>query len=112
MDKDKVNNKVNTTSKMTVAQIFPITSAKVKKFMTAEKQRTPVKSILVAPKKLVVSIIEELTSISLDKVFEQRAKEVKDESRGSQYGKTTQIERASVSKSWSARSGGSCSLVI
>lgn len=112
MDKDKINNKVTTSAKLTVAQIFPISSAKVRKFMTSERQRTPVKSILVAPKKLVVSIIEESMSATLEKVFDQRAKEVKEESKGSHYGRTTQNEKASVSKSWSARSGSSCSMII
>ena len=114
MDKDKSSTKAG-GSKYTIAEIFPITSAKVKKFMiTQERQRaaTNVKSILVAPKTLVVSIIEEMTSTSLEKVFEQRAKEVKDESRGASYGKATQVEKAAITKSWSARSGSSSSLVI
>lgn len=112
MDKDKVNNKVTPTAKMTVAQIFPITSAKVRKFMTSERQRTPAKSILVAPKKLVVSMIEEATSTTLVRVFEQRTKEVKEETKGSTYGRVTQNEKPSVARSWRARSGSSCSLII
>jgi hypothetical protein len=59
MDKDKAGNKVAANAKLTVGDIFPITSAKVKKFMTQEKARTPAKSILVAPKNLVLSIVEE-----------------------------------------------------
>ena len=112
MDEDKVNARVTSSARPTVAEIFPITPAKVKAFMTQERQRTPVKSILVTPKTLVVSIVEDQTSVSLEKVFEQRAKEVKDESRGSSQGKTTQSEGATVAKSWATRSGASSSLVV
>ena len=87
MDDDKKSARVTSGSKMTVADIFPISSEKVKNFMTQERQRTPVKCIFVAPKSLVVSVIEENTSLCLEKVFEQRTKEVKDESRGNAHGK-------------------------
>lgn len=83
MDKDKVNNKVTANSAITVADIFPISSSKVKKFMTLEKsQKLTIKSVFVAPKSLVVTIVEEKTNDSLQGVFDSRAKDAKD-SRGS-----------------------------
>ena len=78
MDKDKVNNKVSSNSKITVNDLFPITSAKMKKFMTTEKGRTNVKSILVVPKSLVITLVESETRKELQKVFEQRQKDSKD----------------------------------
>ena len=112
MEKEKAGNKIATNAKLTVGDIFPISASKVKKFMTQEKTRTAVKSILVAPKKLVISIIEEDTSAILEKLLEQRAKEVKDGSRSGVSAKTTVYESSSISRSFSSRSGVSFSLVI
>ena len=112
MEKEKAGSKIASNAKLTVGDIFPISASKVKKFMTQEKARTTVKSILVAPKNLVISIIEEDTSAILETLFEQRAKEVKEGSRGGGFSKSTTSEGPTISRSFSSRSGVSFSLVI
>ena len=113
MDKDKVNNKVSPASKLTVSDIFPISPAKVKKYMTQEKSRVPVKSILVAPKQLVISIVEVDTKTELEKIFEGKAKEVKESSRSGVATKVIAVpENPSVVMSQTRQCGMTCSVVI
>ena len=80
LDPNQPAPKIHPSSKLSVAELFPITSEKVKKMMTQEaKARHPYPpiSILVAPKRLVVTICERETSKEMEKEFALRNHEAK-----------------------------------
>ena len=72
MDPERAGAKVHPGSKLSANEIFPITSEKMKKIMTHEAKKAhpyPPVSILVAPKKLVVTICEKQTCAEVEKEF-------------------------------------------
>ena len=76
---------MHSQSKLSATAIFPLSSEKLKKIMTHEAKKAhpyPPVSILVAPKKLVVTICERQTCADVEREFTMRHKELQS-SRGS-----------------------------
>lgn len=116
MEEEKKKEKVGPNSKFTVDNIFPITPAKVKEYVSSStdpSKQAQGKSILVAPKSLVVSIIDEKTSVNFQRIYDKRTKEMNPRSSGSSSRAVSSgSTNAAVSRSFSARSGVASSLVI
>ena len=80
MDDERASANVHPPSKLSAKAIFPITSEKLKKTLTQEAKKAhpyPPVSILVAPKKLVVTICEKQTCADVEKEFRERHHELK-----------------------------------